>query len=553
MCTQNRNPVLPNSFNDSQCQLVRTQEKKIEDLTKDSQRLESENKLLRERIHKLVHQLYGGKSEKLPLNETFEQPGLFENDEEEAAPEVEVVTVPEHKRKKGGRKPLPASLERIEMVHDIAESEKECGCGHKKSCIGQEVSEKLEMLPAYFWVLRYIRLKYACKECEGVDKEEGSPSVKIAPVAPTLLPRSIATPSLLAHVLVGKFCDSLPFYRQEKQFHRLGFDLSRNRMCSWAIKVAQRCKPLVQLLRQEILSGPLINMDETKTQVLNEPDRKVRTNSFMWVSRGGLPEKPVVIYHYDESRSSSVARELLKGYHGCVQTDGYGAYDFLDDDKNIIHAGCWTHVRRKYLDVLKAGGLKSTKKIKNNPKGLGKAGEVLQIIGELYAIEKKAREQNLSPQQLQQERQANAKPILDKLEIWLKELVPTVAPKSYLGKALNYTLGQWPRLIKYLDNGIISIDNNWAENAIRPFVVGRKNWLFFDQPAGAEAGAIMYSLIETAKENGLEPYDYLLFLFDKLPLIDQEDLPQLKALLPINIDTHLLRQYKKQYFEKFEK
>ena len=320
-------------------------------------------------------------------------------------------------------------------------------------------------------------------------------------------------------------------------------------MCSWAIGVAEQCKPLVQLLRKEILSGPLINIDETTTQVLNEPDRKAQKKSFMWVSRGGQPGKVVVVYHYNESRSSSVAQELLEDYQGCVQTDGYSGYNFLNSNENITHAGCWAHVRRKFLDVLKAGG-KSTK---NKPKGLGKAGEAVQIIRELYAIEKKADEQGLSTQQLQQERQANAKPIVDKFEIWLKELAPKAPPKSYLGKALNYTLRQWPHLTKYLDNGIIRMDNNLAENAIRPFVVGRKNWLFFDQPGGAEAGATMYSLIETAKENGLEPYDYFLFLFDKLPLIDREDQLQIKALLPSNQDAQALKDYKKQYMEKFEK
>ncbi len=339
----------------------------------------------------------------------------------------------------------------------------------------------------------------------------------------------------------------------EKQFHRLGIDLSRDSMCSWAIKVADKCKALVQFLRQEILSGPLINIDETTVQVLNEPDRKAQSKSFMWVSRGGRPGKVAVVYHYDESRSSSVAYDLLKGYQGCVQTDGYRGYDFLDSSENIIHAGCWAHVRRKFLDVLKAGGFKNTKNVKNKPKGLGKAGEALQIIRELYAIEKKAQEKGLTTQLLQQERQENARPIVDKFELWLKELAPTTPPKSYLGKALNYTLGQWPRLTKYLDNGIIRMDNNWAENAIRPFVVGRKNWLFFNQPGGAEAGAIIYSLIETAKENGIEPYKYFLFLFDKLPLIDQQDEQQIKDLLPMNLDIQTLQAHQKQYMERFKK
>ena len=212
-----------------------------------------------------------------------------------------------------------------------------------------------------------------------------------------------------------------------------------------------------------------------------------------YLLRGGSPGKSVVVYIYNKSRSGRVTSDFLGDYRGYVQTDGYSGYGFLDNrkDEGIIHVGCWAHVRRKFLDVLKASGVKNLKSVKGKLKDLGKAGEALQTIRELYAIEKNVGEMELTAELVYEERQKRSKPILEKFELWLKEAAIITPPKSRLGKALNYTLGQWPRLIKYLDNGIIKMDNNQAENAIRPFVVGRKNWLFFEQPGGAEAGAIL--------------------------------------------------------------
>ncbi len=547
-------PILPSDVVGLQAMVLDLNSKVIE----IAEKYELENGLLRERVHQLEHQLYGRKSEKLAIYDGFEQTNLFDSDESTQAPlpepqSVEEIAIPSHKRKKRGRKKLNADLLRIDVMHDIAESDKKCGCGFEMNRIGEEVSERLEMIPAHFWVERHIRPKYACKHCEGVDGNEGESSVKIAPVPPQLLPKTISSPGLLSHIFVSKFCDSLPFYRQEQQFKRLGLELSRATMCNWTMKVADRCTGLVELLRQEVLSGPLINMDETTFQVLCEPDRQVDSKSYMWVIRGGMPGKEGVVYHYAKSRSGSVASNLLGTYQGYVQTDGYSGYDFLDRRDGITHVGCWAHVRRKFLDVLKASGVKNVKHVKNKLKGQGKAGEALQTIRDLYAIEKEAREERLSPELIYEKRLNEAKSKLDKFEIWLKAIAPNTPPKSLLGKAFAYTLGQWPRLIRYLDDGVICMDNNLAENAIRPFVVGRKNWLFFEQPGGAEAGAILYSLIETAKNNGLEPYRYFCYLFDKLPFIDNSDDGQLKALLPMNLNTEILETHQKDYKERWNK
>jgi len=315
-------------------------------------------------------------------------------------------------------------------------------------------------------------------------------------------------------------------------------------MCNWAIKVAEKCKPLTDLLGQEILSGPLINIDETRIQVLKEPDKPPGSNSYMWVYRGGRPDKLAVLFRYNPSRSGSEASEFLGDYRGSVQTDGFSGYDFLDTRDGIRHAACWAHVRRKFLEVTGVKNVKHERRLG----GMGKAGKALQWIGELYAIEKNAQDQGLGPDLLREERQRKSKPILIEFKEWLSALGPQIPPKTLLGKAFVYTQSQWHRLIKYLEDGNIKMDNNLAENAIRPFVVGRKNWLFADVPYGAKASATLYSLIETARANGLEPYRYFCYLFDKLAVAQNEE--QLKALLPMNLTVNILEAYQQEYQER---
>ena len=509
----------------------------IEDLKEITHRYEVENNILREQVRLLRAQLYGRKTEKRRAFEESPQALLFDEAEacstaEEESKE-EIVEVKSHSRKKRGRKPLPADLPRVDVIHDLREEEKACACGCIKSRIGEEVSEQLDIVPARIRVIRHIRYKYVCRNCEGVDAEE--PAVKIAPLPEQLIPKSIASAGLLAHVLTAKFVDALPFYRQEGQFARLGVDLPRSTMCGWAIKVADRCEPILELLDREIRSGPLINIDETPLQVMKEPGRSNKTKSYMWIYRGGDPERPALVYQYHQSRSGEVVSQYLKGYKGYVQSDGFSGYDFIDHDPDIIHVGCWAHVRRKFVDVVKASG--NRKSVKGRT---GNAEKAIEYIRRLYAIEKKAGERELSHQELYEERRKYAKPILDEFKEWLDKIFPKTPPKGLLGMAVSYTLKQWDRLVRYLDDGRLRPDNNLAENAIRPFVVGRKNWLFSGHPNGAKASATLYSLIETAKANDLEPYAYLRYLFDKLPAANSED--DYKALLPSRMSRHQLGQ-----------
>jgi transposase len=487
---------------------------------------------LQEMLRLFQNELFGRKSEARVDAVNPNQLQLFTPAQaaEPIGPE-EKLPVKGHTRKKRGRKPLPEDLPRVDVVHDIDDEQKLCACGATLSRIGEDVSEKLDYTPAELKVIRNIRPKYACKCCEGVEDE--GPTVKIAPAPVQLIPKSIAAEGLLAHIAVSKFADALPLYRQQKILARLGVDIPRATMANWMKLAAEQCRPLIELLEEEIRSGPLINIDESPFQVLNEPGRSNTTKSYIWVFCGGPLDAPVVLYQYHPTRSGQLALDLLDGYQGYIQTDGYAGYDHLSTDPGIEHLGCLVHARRKFVEVNKSR--KKVRGKKAETKGL--ADEALDFIGELYQIEKYARENELSYGQILELRDKKSRPILDRFKTWLDTHHPQVPPKSLLGKAIQYTLNQWDRLVVYLEAGFLKPDNNVAENAIRPFVLGRKNWLFAGAPEGAQASATMFSLIETAKANGLEPCKYLRYVFEKLPTAVTTD--DLRELLPCNVRRRL--------------
>lgn len=484
---------------------------------------------LKEQVAFFKGKLYGRRSEAWSAEERG-QMRLFNEAEAGAESrrgeeERATIKIEAYERGKPGRRKLPEGLPRAEVVHDLEETEKVCGCGAVLSRIGEETSEQLDIIPAQVRVLRHIRYKYACKKCEGLNGE--GPVVKIAPPAVQLIPKSMAGAGLLAYVMSSKFEDALPFYRQEKLFKRLGVELSRATMCGWAIEAANRCSPLVELLEKEVRAGPLVRVDETVLQVLKEPGREATTKSYMWVFMGGALGRPAVLYQYHPSRAGEVAREFLAGYRGYVQTDGYTGYNELRGEAGIVQVGCWAHVRRKFFEVSKA------------TKNAVSAQEAMRYIGRLYAVEHEADRKDYGPEERKAVRQREAVPILQEFKGWLDRRVDQVPPQSLLGKAINYALGQWERLVRYVEDGILTPDNNRAENAIRPFVIGRKNWLFSDTPRGAHASAALYSLIESAKANKIEPYWYLRYIFEKLPRVGS-DSGDFKTLLPQYLDKNAL-------------
>jgi len=487
---------------------------------------------LEQMVTLLQKQLFGRKSEKdvWPDHnqlQLFDPIKLPESDRQVAE---EKIVIPEHRRKKRGRKPLPADLGRVEVIHDIPEEEKQCDCGAALSRIGEDVSEKLDYIPAKLQVIRHIRYKYACKSCEGVESQ--GPTVKIAPVPVQLLPKSIASEGLIAHLIVSKFADGLPLYRQQKIFGRLGIELSRATMANWVVNASRQCQPLLDLLEKEIRSGPLIHMDETPYQVLNEPGRRNTSKSYMWVFKGGQEDRPSLLYQYHRTRSGEAALKFLGDYQGYVQSDAFSGYEFLSGKKGITHVGCWAHARRYFVDVIKAKKKNRSKRLQ--PKSL--ADEAIEFISRLYQIEKEAKARNLEALEIYQLRQEKAKPVLETFKIWLDAKQQITPPKGLLGKAISYALKHWEKLTVYIEDGRLSPDNNAAENAIRPFVVGRKNWLFAGHPNGAEAGATFFSLVETAKANGLEPYNYLRYIFEKLPLAQTAQ--DYRNLLPQFVDKN---------------
>jgi transposase len=330
----------------------------------------------------------------------------------------------------------------------------------------------------------------------------------------------MATASLLSYIAISKYADALPLYRQEQMFKRIGVELSRATLAFWMIQVGKALGPIIALLEEALLEGSVIHMDETPVQVLKEPGRKAQSQSYMWVRMGGMTDHPIVLFNYDPSRGGQVPTRLLKEFKGYLMTDGYAGYHAVTSH-DITGLGCWAHARRKF---------KEAEKIQGKSKGSGKVQMALNEIQKIYAIERHIREK--PPDERQQIREARAGPILDKMRDWLDQSLDQVAPKTTLGKALKYLDSEWPRLIRYVGDGRLPIDNNACENAIRPFVVGRKNWLFSDSQAGAESSAAIYSLIETAKRAGHEPWHYLTHVLTELPTTEPDDL---HTLLPYNI------------------
>jgi transposase len=528
---------LPNDV-DSLKKVINDLTLKLLDITKKNDEKDNQIIFLEEKIKLLTHKLFGRSSEKC-VEDRPEQQSLFNEaelgvDESGEKEEEKTIEVKGHRRKSknAGRKPIAAHIPRNDIIIDLSEEEKKCKCCEKdRPCIGYDVTEEAEYEPAKITANRYIIYKYGPCDCEESKLEEACEIIS-AKMPPRMLPGSIASPNLLAHVLISKFADALPFYRQEKIFDRLGLHLPRATMSNWTISAAAKCKMLLDIMLEEARNGPLINMDETTVQVLKEPGRSPTGDSYMWVMLGRSNDKPIIFFYYNESRSGKVPLELLKDYEGYLQTDGYAGYDKVGALPNITHVGCTSHARRKFAEAFKT----------SKKKGSAKVG--LAFIRRIYKEENIQREQlsneEISKEEFVELRKKAIQPFLDKFKKWLNKKVIEVPPESLIGKAVNYTLNQWDKIIRFLDAWFLTPDNNIVENAIRPFVIGRKNWLFMYSPRGANASAGIYSLIETAKANGLEPFHYLKYIFTKLPLaVTKYDL---KKLLPINLTMDDLKE-----------
>ena len=488
---------------------------------------------LKEQLRLAAHKRFGASSEKADPA----QFGLFNEAEAATEPASEAqqedeITVPEHRRRKGGRKPLADDLPRVRIEHDIADSEKLCPCGsgHARRKIGEIVTEQADIVPARVQVLQHVRFKYGpCDVCDGVFPETKPDAVEARPVIaaampPQPLPKSIASPGTCAFITTAKYADGLPLYRLEKILARYGLDVSRGTLAQWMIRLGRLIVPLINLLEEEQLGYDILQMDETTVQVLKEDGRAAQTKSRMWVRRGGPPDKPVILFNYEPTRSGKIAWRLTEDFKGYLQSDGYGGYDAVGRREDIVHVGCLAHARRKFDEALKA-------QKKTGRGGLARQG--FDLIQRLYRIEKIAREAGMSADARKKLRDDKARPVWNEMRQWLDRVRRHAPPSTKTGAALTYLDNQWTCLVRYLDDGRLEVDNNHCENAIRPFVMGRKAWLFSDTPAGAEASARLYSLIETAKASGCEPYAYLAHVFSELP--KATTLADIEALLPWNV------------------
>jgi transposase len=466
------------------------------------------------------HRQFGKKSEKMSAEQLsiFNEADLPKNVDALVAAD-ESIHIPAHDRKKSpGRKPLPDHLPREQRIYDLSEDEKICACGHELKHIKDEKSEQLEIIPAKVYIVEHVRKKYACKRCEE--------TIKLAAMPAQPIPRSIAGPGLLSHVLVSKYEDHLPLYRQENMFRRIGIDIPRSTLCLWVIRSAALLSPMMGMIKRHIINYDIAYADETTLQVLKDPKKGAQGNKYMWLFAGGPPSKFAFYYHYHHSRAHDVAFDFFESFKGYIHCDGFSGYDALAARSGDIKlSGCLYHARRKFFEIVKVTKAKE-----------GVACDVLKYITLLAKIETEIKES--SDEDKLSARQTRSKPVMDELYDYLIAVHPRVLPKSPLGQAVSYTLNQWEKFKTYLEDGRLENNNNRSERAIKPFAIGRKGWLFSDSVAGAHASATIFSLVETCKYHDIEPYDWFRLVLQKIPLCKSD--AEIEALLPFNLDRALL-------------
>jgi transposase len=406
------------------------------------------------------------------------------------------VNVAAHVKKRGKRRLLPAHLPREVVVVELPEAERFDSEGNRLKVVGKEVSEKLLYEPAVVKVIEYHRLRY------GVDAGE---PVKTAPPVPSIIPKGIATPSLLAAIVTAKYADGLPLYRQEAIFTRSEIELSRGSMARWVCQAAAMSVPIRNILEERLLATPYLSMDETHHQVLKEKGRKPQNKSWMWARCNPSDTEKIILFDYDPHRSGEVAKKLLADYEGILQCDGYSSYNVTEKMGGIWRIGCNMHGRRVFKKA--ADGSEKSKPL---------ASIALKYYQRLYKIEEAAKGKSSDERYLQ--RLKDASPLWVEFKEWAVSTNTKVPRKSSIGEALHYFLAQYEYLTGYLTNGRLEIDNGHVERMIKNFAIGRKNWLFSDTPEGAEASALFYSLVTTARANGVNPYQALKRIFEELPL-----------------------------------
>jgi transposase len=482
------------------------------------------NEKLQHQLELLLRRLYGKKSEKLDPNQLL----LFAREilqagTTEITPEPKLETTPEPPTsspakppiKGHGRKPLPPSLPRQRVVHDVPPEQRPCpDCGELRQCIGEELREQLEYIPASLVVLQHVRPKYACQACQA--------NVVIAERLPEPIEKGLPGPGLLAHVAVSKYADHLPLYRQEAIFKRAGVELARSTMCSWMAVIADLLAPIVKAMLKRVLLSRVVQTDDTPVPVQDHEGTGIKTGR-LWVHVGDANNR-FIVYDYTPDHSHDGPVRIFRGFEGYLQADGYAGYDALFKDGKIVEVGCWMHARRKFHEARTSDPTRSHL--------------MLAWVAGLYEVEgdaKKARKKHPEWDEAtwhayrRDLRVERSKPILETIHTWLETERPKVLPKSPISEAFGYTLNHWNALIRPWEAGFLEIDNGASERAIRPVALGRKNWLFAGSDEGGRTAATLMSLCATCKELGIDPFVYLR---DVLTRVSTHPNSRIEELLP---------------------
>lgn len=500
----------------------------ISSLKKINLSLEKDLSLYKEQAEKLQRLLitmkrekFGRKSERV-IDDGTQQTNLLsllEEEEKSFFNEAEVIensTALEkeeieisYKRKKGKKTPLHELPIDEVRVNDLSESEKQCPEHHTPLIkVGENVVLKLEIIPKSKKVVKIVTPIYgACSDFCGQEQKKHESF--------DILPNTAATPSLLSNMLISKFEFALPFYRIEKLWERIDIDITRATMARWTIDVSSQLVPLINLMNEDLMMQGYFQCDETYVNVLKLNGEQVKNKSYIWTRYS--PVVPIVLYEFHPTRSGQVPKAYLQDYQGYMQVDGYQGYNVINNFEKAFHVCCWAHARKLIY--------KAHKDEKSRP-----AYELLKIIKKLFKVDEEAQDLKLTFEERKRLRDEKSKPVIDEIKKWIDEHKPLVRPNSYLGQGLEYILNRWDKLTIFLEDGRIELSTNLVENKIRPFTIGRKNWLFFDTDKGADAGCIIYSLIETAKANNKNPQKYLEYVFTELP--KAKTLEDLEKLLP---------------------
>ena len=472
---------------------------------------------------------YGSSSEK--TNTDLSQLFMFNEAELEAAEtEAEPVLEKIHKRgvrKKGNKEYLTEDLP-IEIIeYKLTAEEQVCpSCQGTMHEMSKEIRKELKVVPAQVMVTEHVRYIYACRQCE---KEGITVPVKTAPMPKPAIPNSLASPSLISFVMTRKYEEALPLYRQEQQLHYYGLEIKRQNLANWMIYSSEHhLTHLYNRMHDLLISKQVIHADETTVQVLKEDGKSPESKSYMWMYRTSKEDDPIVLYEYQPGRSAAYPVRFLKGFKGFIHVDGYEAYgkllkDSSGEDTGVKLVGCYAHVRRKWDEA-----------IKSLPKGADPSSlavrKGLDYCNKLFELERKY--EKYTPEKRYLARIKFSKPLLDEYFNWVASENLVALPKGPLGKALTYSINQRKKLENFMLDGRLELSNNRGERAIKPFVIGRKNWTFAASVKGAKASAVIYSIIETAKASKLHTFNYITYLLEKLPNIDVNDLDQLDKLLP---------------------